>query len=341
MHLSSLNNYSFEMSETSQIPLTIITGFLGSGKTTLLNNILTNTSGFKIAVLVNEFGEIGIDSELIVATDDDMIELSNGCICCSIRGDLISAIDTLMERNKSFDYLVIETTGLADPAPVAQTFLADPRMLGLFRLDGVITVVDSHHIIDLLSGSLSSELSELAVKQIAFADRIVFNKISLAPSADSAQITERIKGLNQSAKIYYADYGKVDVSDVLNINAFDLDQVLESQPEFLELEFHDDLAHTQSVGFRVEGNFELERLNIWLRWLLTDPNMTIYRMKGVVCVGTESEKYIFQCVQQLFSSRSEGLWPADIQKCSVVTVIGRNLLPDLIQERFNFARIDG
>lgn len=318
----------------NQIPVTIITGFLGAGKTTLLNRILSADHGKKIAILVNEFGEIGIDHSLIVSATDDLIELSNGCICCSIRGDLVAAIDTLLGRNDSFDYLVIETTGLADPAPVAQTFLADERMLSLFRLDGVLTVVDAPHILQLLAGDLSDETAEVAVKQIAFADRIILNKVSLV-SDDAVQvISDRISQLNPSAIIIPADHSVVPIETIINVQGFDLVGVTSADPQFLSRQFHDHLSHTQSVGISVAGSVELDYLNIWFRWLLTDPSMHIYRMKGILCVGEEQERYVFQGVQKLFSSRSEGTWPSNIGKVNLVTIIGRDLNQQLIHDRF-------
>ena len=323
------------MKETpNRIPVTIIAGFLGAGKTTLLNNLLTAPHGKEVAVLVNEFGEIGIDHALIVASDDDVIELSNGCICCSIRGDLVVAIDKLLARDKKFDYLLIETTGLADPAPVAQTFLADERMLSLFQLDSVVTVIDAHHVLDLLAGKLTPELAELGVKQIAFADKLILNKVSMVPKETIVDVTDRIRGINQIASIIPTDQCAIEMNEIFDLGAFDLDMALKSDPNFLENEFHDHLAHTQSIGIQAEGLFDIDALNIWLRWLLTDPDMTIYRMKGVICVGPEPERYVFQCVQQLFSSDSEGMWPADLPKKSSLTIIGRDLKKDLIRERF-------
>jgi len=323
------------MKETpNRIPVTIIAGFLGAGKTTLLNNLLTAPHGKEVAVLVNEFGDIGIDHALIVASDDDVIELSNGCICCSIRGDLVVAIDKLLARDKKFDYLLIETTGLADPAPVAQTFLADERMLSLFQLDSVITVIDAHHVLDLLAGKLTPELAELGVKQIAFADKLILNKVSRVPKETIVDVTDRIRGINQIASIIPTDQCSIEMNEIFDLRAFDLDLALKSDPNFLENEFHDHLAHTQSTGIQVDGEFEIERLNIWFRWLLTDPDMTIYRMKGVICVGPEPERYVFQCVQQLFSSDSEGMWPTSLPKTSSLTIIGRDLKKELIRERF-------
>ena len=323
------------MKETpNRIPVTIIAGFLGAGKTTLLNNLLTAPHGKEVAVLVNEFGEIGIDHALIVASDDDVIELSNGCICCSIRGDLVVAIDKLLARDKKFDYLLIETTGLADPAPVAQTFLADERMLSLFQLDSVVTVIDAHHVLDLLAGKLSPELAELGVKQIAFADKLILNKVSMVPKETIVDVTDRIRGINQVASIIPTDQCAIEMNEIFDLHAFDLEQTLKSDPEFLDHEFHDHLDHTQSMGIQVEGLFDIDALNIWLRWLLTDQDMTIYRMKGVICVGPEPEKYVFQCVQQLFSSDSEGIWPASLPKKSSLTIIGRDLKKELIRERF-------
>jgi G3E family GTPase len=339
MHHFGSNNYCWEMSETSKIPLTIVTGFLGSGKTTLLNNILTNTNGFKIAVLVNEFGEIGIDGALIVESDGDVIELSNGCICCNIRGDLITTVDSLLSSGSKFDYLVIETTGVADPAPIAQTFLADVRMESIFELDGVITLIDAFNILSLIDGKLPSELQDVAIKQIAFADRIIINKVSLVDENLLTDIVSRIAALNHNATVEKTDFGIVDFDRFFNIGSFSLQNTLITRPGYLEQEFHDHLSETESISLRYESVINIDQVNIWFRWLLTDPDMAIYRMKGIFCIGEPREKYVFQSVQQLFSSRSLGDWPSDVPVSSMITIIGRSLKKDLIRERFTTALV--
>jgi len=324
----------------NRIPVSIIAGFLGAGKTTLLNNILSEDHGKKIAVLVNEFGEIGIDHALIVASSDQVIELANGCICCSIRGDLVLAIDQLLKRRDNFEYLLVETTGLADPAPVAQTFLADERMLSIFRLDGVITLIDSMHFCDLLEGKLSAENADTAIKQIAFADRIVVNKIDLVSESVVDNVLARIRAINANAVVLKTSYGNIDHVSLLNIEGFSLESVEAADPAFLTREYHDHLGDTQSIGMRLEQPIDIQLLNIWLRWLLTDPDMQIYRMKGVVDVGHEHERYVFQGVQQLFTSRPEGSWPTDEKPSSMITIIGRNLNGDLIRERLETCVLD-
>ena len=207
-------------------------------------------------------------------------------------------------------------------------------MLSLFQLDSVVTVIDAHHVLDLLAGKLTPELAELGVKQIAFADKLILNKVSMVPKETIVDVTDRIRGINQVASIIPTDQCAIEMNEIFDLGAFDLDVALKSDPNFLENEFHDHLSHTQSIGIQAVGLFDIDALNIWLRWLLTDPDMTIYRMKGVICVGPEPERYVFQCVQQLFSSDSEGMWPADLPKKSSLTIIGRDLKKELIRERF-------
>ena len=215
---------------SSRVPVTVLTGFLGSGKTTLLNRILTGQHGKRIAVIENEFGEIGIDNELVVQADEEIFEMNNGCICCTVRGDLIRILGNLQKRKNKFDYILIETTGLADPAPVAQTFFVDDDMKESFGLDAIVTVVDAKHVWEHLD--TSSECQE----QIAFADVILLNKIDLVTAAELDKLEARVHAINRTARIHRTKDAELDLDRLLNVRAFDLDAKLELDADFLKEE---------------------------------------------------------------------------------------------------------
>jgi G3E family GTPase len=219
------------MNPRTKVPVTILTGFLGSGKTTLLNRILSENHGKRIAVIENEYGEIGIDQALVINADEEIFEMSNGCICCTVRGDLIRVLGNLMKRRDKFDYVLVETTGLADPGPVAQTFFMDDEIREEFALDGIVTLVDAGHIEQQLGRSGESE------EQIAFADVIVLNKTDLLGDAELDQLAARIHGMNKLARVLRCQQAAVPVEQVLELGAFDLDQVLTRRPTFLEPEY--------------------------------------------------------------------------------------------------------
>ena len=226
----------------AKIPVTVLTGFLGSGKTTLLNRILTEQHGKRIAVIENEFGEIGIDHALVINADEEVFEMNNGCICCTVRGDLIRILGNLMKRRDKFDHVLIETTGMADPSPVAQTFFVDPEIESLFQLDGIVTLVDAKHV--LLHLDESSECKQ----QVAFADVLILNKTDLVSEAELESLERRIRGMNALTRIVRARQANVPIADVLDIGGFDLERALLTKPTFLESEY----------PFEWAGTFEVE-----------------------------------------------------------------------------------
>src|SRR3981081_2419053 len=222
---------------SDKVPVTVLTGYLGAGKTTLLNRILSEPHGKKYAVIVNEFGEIGIDNDLVVGVDEEVFEMNNGCICCTVRGDLVRIIDGLMRRKGKFDAIIVETTGLADPAPVAQTFFVDESVGRKTRLDAVVTVADAKWLKDQLKDAPEAK------NQIAFADVIIINKTALVSAAELAEVEGRIRAINRYAKVHKTERCAVPLREVLGRNAFDLDRILEIEPEFLETQEHDHEHH--------------------------------------------------------------------------------------------------
>jgi G3E family GTPase len=305
--------------DSEKVPVTVLTGYLGAGKTTLLNRILTERHGRKYAVVINEFGELGVDNDLVVDTDEEVFEMNNGCICCTVRGDLIRIVGGLMKRREKFDGIIVETTGLANPAPVAQTFFVDETVRDKTRLDAIVTVVDAKHLPQRLLDS--SEAAE----QIAFADVIVLNKLDLVTPEELDAVEVQIRKINKFATIHRATRGDVPVTELLEQRAFDLTRVLDRVPDFLTHDEHEHNDEIASMSFSVEAPLDPEKFNAWIGVVLAERGQDLLRTKGILSYAGENRRFAFQAVHMMADGDFIGPWKDGEPRVSRLVFIGRNL----------------
>jgi len=335
---------------TEKLPVTVLTGYLGAGKTTLLNRILSEPHGKKYAVIVNEFGEIGIDNELVVGADEEVFEMNNGCICCTVRGDLIRIIEGLMRRKGKFDAIIVETTGLADPAPVAQTFFVDENVGRRTKLDAVVTVADAKWLKDRLKDAPEAK------NQIAFADVILLNKTDLVTEAELREVEARIRGINPYAKLHRTQRSQIPLNEILGRNAFDLDRILDIEPEFLKADNHDhhhDHDHgdghhhhdhggmkhyhdeeMQSFSMKTDKPLDPNKFFPWVQKLVADEGPQILRTKGILSFKDDDDRFVFQGVHMILDGDHQRPWKKGEHRDSRIVFIGRNLPEAKIREGF-------
>jgi G3E family GTPase len=358
---------------SEKIPVTVLTGYLGAGKTTLLNRILSEPHGKKYAVIVNEFGEIGIDNDLVVGADEEVFEMNNGCICCTVRGDLVRILDGLMRRKGKFDAIIVETTGLADPAPVAQTFFVDENVGRKTKLDAVVTVADAKWLSERLKDAPEAK------NQIAFADVILINKTDLVSPDELSEVEARIRGINPYARVHKTERAKIPLNEILDRNAFDLDRILEIEPAFLEgdgqdhnhhhdhdhdhdhhhhhdhdhdhgHDHHHDHGHKQahhhgglkhyhdedmqSISLKSDKPLDPDKFFPWVQDLVQKEGPSILRCKGILSFKGDDERFVFQGVHMILDGDHQRPWKDGEKRDSRIVFIGRNLPGKKIAEGF-------
>ena len=315
------------MNQQDMVPVTILTGFLGSGKTTLLNRILQEDHGHRIAVIENEFGEVGVDNDIIEKSDEQIVEMNNGCICCTVRGDLIRILGDLKEKRDkgalSFDRVVIETTGMADPGPVAQTFFTDEEIGGYYLLDSILTLVDAKHA--------EKQLDEFheAQEQVGFADKVLMSKTDLVSEADVGRLVERIKRMNPRAPIKPVHFGNAPLDEVLDLRGFNLNAILEIDPEFLTSIAHEHHDEVESFVYRSEKPFDGDKLEQFLSGMIQVYGPDLLRYKGVLWMKGNARRVVFQGAHMMMGGDLGKPWAKGEKKASTLVFIGKKLPRDL------------
>jgi G3E family GTPase len=316
----------------SPLPVTILTGFLGAGKTTLLNRILKENHGHRIAVIENEFGEEGVDNDILADTQEQIVEMNNGCICCTVRGDLIRILNNLYKRRAKgeikFERVVIETTGMADPAPVAQTFFADEKVNERYLLDAVITVVDAKHGLKQLE-----EFTE-AQQQAAFADRLLVSKTDLVAEDEAQKLMERLRVLNVRAPIKKVHFGETPIDDLLDIRGFNLNAILDIQPDFLTNDDHEHHDEVASFYIRTDRALDVRKVDRYISSLINLYGEQMLRYKGILNIKGEPRRVVFQGVHMMAGFDFASEWKPDKKRESTVVFIGRKLPEALFRELF-------
>jgi G3E family GTPase len=315
------------MQQEHMVPVTILTGFLGSGKTTLLNRILKEEHGHRIAVIENEFGEVGVDNDIIEKSDEQIVEMNNGCICCTVRGDLIRILGELKDKRSqgalNFDRVVIETTGMADPGPVAQTFFTDEDIGNYYLLDSIITLVDAKHA--------EKQLDEFreAQEQVGFADRILMSKTDLVGEDEVKKLSERIRDMNPRAPIKKVHFGNAPIAEVLDIRGFNLNAILELDPEFLVDSHHEHHDEVESFVFRSDKPFDGDKLEQFLSGIIQVYGPDLLRYKGVLWMKGNPQRVVFQGVHMMMGGDLGKPWGKGEKKQSTMVFIGKKLPRDL------------